>query len=741
MGRKGPLTDRLVAATIEEKHGLFETKGHREVPSDGELGGWIRREAEALPKIGHDVLTTFVARVEQRFGSSVGMYYRFLRYVIFLELSLFFVWLFMVIVPWGLFYYYNSAAFHFRPQDLFAALSGSSSSSALTTKIAQNSSRTATGSNNATIGFNATTQARSTLWIYYSDYLPNMADGDMGVIYTAAVLVTYLFAVLVVLFNIGTHILRAHEGSLAKYDLAVYLYSWDWNLRDTQSAHGLMLGTFVHLVDVLQECRRRAIPLVKTSSDWLTPQDQYIMRRLMGALLSLGIIALALYIISVVLTELSMLDKISPYLGPCILTVVNLLIPSFIRAAVAMEGIPDLQQRISSELFRIFLTKMACVVFLVFQMSRSAFDKCTELVSGEIYIQLVLLNYGAEFLWTLLVQTMVFKCVGKLEFRPSSEMIDIYYREALMYIGSPYSPVIFLYGTIFNTLLFFLKYKIMCITNHPPLKPPPTRTGQDQLTCRALLVLTVVASFVPTFFFLTKNMTSCGPHKGSTPLQTFRDRLVMYSWVGDASFWIFHPLVLSSIAVLVGTATFFLLQITRRNSRQNFIQVRELEAEIFSMKQALRGGADTSVSTLRQAMRGSTVASPTSDETIIGLRTSAYISAWNSHNAEDLKRFLSADVVLEENGEVTASGREAFIGALSMIFQEHPQIHLAVEDIAVDAKDQKVSVICFRITGLNTMGMEMLGVDFIHWTHSGGQITNMKAFFSMVSTNRGYSKI
>eukprot|EP00759_Apiculatamorpha_spiralis_P037404 PhF_6_TR37232/c0_g1_i1/m.54932/K21988/TMC; transmembrane channel-like protein len=493
------------------------------------------------------IFMPFTTRIEQRFGSSVAGYFRLLRYLVKFQFFFFLLWLGMVLVPWW--QHQGEVKAERKEAPLSEAIIGNVKS-------------------NMTTG-----------WWYYSDFTPEMAHNNMPLLYTVAILATYGLSCLILMQSTGSHILHSVRSveSMQQMDMAVLLWSWDWNIRDIKSARNLMLGFRTHLHALMQSCHK----VVRTRHPRV--------RRAIAWILSACVLCVTLFITYTVAINLNSLNDSSRYLAPAILTLLNLLVPPVMRHIVSFEKISDPQRRVYSELFRVYCIKMAGVVFLVFQTSQltvKVINMCSEKAVGEMYIQLLVLNYGVEYAWTIVVEIGLFLCRGAREFLPSLEMMEVYYRIAIVFIAVPYSPMMFCYGAVLDFGLFFLKYNIVQRTCCPPREP--TRAGQNQAAVRGLLLCTVLLAAIPTVKFLQSDTTQCGPHViYGTPLSAISEPLSEHEGVVIVTYWVFHPIILFPCCLLLAAGNYFLLMLSGKRAFQNDLQVAELELVIKDLRTTL----------------------------------------------------------------------------------------------------------------------------------------------------------
>jgi hypothetical protein len=97
----------------------------------------------------------------------------------------------------------------------------------------------------------------------------------------------------------------------------------------------------------------------------------------------------------------------------------------------------------------------------------------------------------------------------KEEYDIPTSIIDIMYRQALIWCGAPYCPMLPFWGMFFSGLLFFIKKnEVLKFARRPTT---PMGVARQNRFFRSSMITTMIISIIPFTFFL-RRAPQCGPH-------------------------------------------------------------------------------------------------------------------------------------------------------------------------------------------------------------------------------------
>eukprot|EP00808_Paulinella_micropora_P006795 g21707.t1 len=328
--------------------------------------------------------------------------------------------------------------------------------------------------------------------------------------------------------------------------------------------------------------------------------------------------------------SLPFLDDISSLLTPIMVTFFKIITPMVLVALVSFEKHPRALERFRVTFMRLFLSRMAYVVVVLFQTLYLETQKsaegaiCNETMVGIIYWNLVMIDFLIELtvslvynpvrLWlirrALCYDSGHFTYVSAADFgtQPQSELdadfqvlrqdkykreynipkelIDIMYRQALFWAGAPFCPLLPLLAVPHNFLLITAKTRQVRWYSRPPIKP----MGVDKQIryFRGTMIVTLAICIIPYTLFL-KREVQCGPHLGSTPIDVF------FVWLESGPAWFAfllsytrNVLLLWSLVVLMALYCLYLSRRHRGHQAELAWLQRRVRMEVKDKTQIIR---------------------------------------------------------------------------------------------------------------------------------------------------------
>ncbi len=144
----------------------------------------------------------------------------------------------------------------------------------------------------------------------------------------------------------------------------------------------------------------------------------------------------------------------------------------------------------------------------------------------------------------------------KSEFNISENLIDLMYRQALVWSGTPFCPALPLLIVVCMCMLIWVKrWQVMRFTVRPK---KPMGVAKQNRFFRGTLIITLIISFIPYTFFLRRIM-ECGPHKDQRIVDNMLEQSrSLPSWAAISIDYLSNALLLWVLLVLAFTAILFL---------------------------------------------------------------------------------------------------------------------------------------------------------------------------------------
>ncbi|XP_059904325.1 transmembrane channel-like protein 7 isoform X2 [Gadus macrocephalus] len=164
------------------------------------------------------------------------------------------------------------------------------------------------------------------------------------------------------------------------------------------------------------------------------------------------------------------------YLPAVTMNLVNLLLPHIFRKVSSLEDY-SLSTQVNATFMRSIFLKLASLgifLFFIFKTDRQQGDSCWENQFGREMYKLVMLDFMASILITLLVdlptRMLKDKCPscwlarlsGKQRFQVPFNALNLVYNQTVLWAGVFYCPLLPLLGTVkLVTLFYFKKFKVL----------------------------------------------------------------------------------------------------------------------------------------------------------------------------------------------------------------------------------------------------------------------------------------
>ncbi|KAI9137413.1 hypothetical protein BKA69DRAFT_919046 [Paraphysoderma sedebokerense] len=204
--------------------------------------------------------------------------------------------------------------------------------------------------------------------------------------------------------------------------------------------------------------------------------------------------------------------------APYIVSFFNAVLPFLFFYIAKFESYADPQWETRATLARSYLIKIASIYILLISLYKSAINSSKETGCWEHEI--------AKRFYTLQWLDLILSCVisivsavgiktiwGVYEFDITSNILELVYRQAIVWIGSVYAPIMSVFSIIIGFFMFFVKKWITVRFSAPPRR---IYNSYSQVSFFLLfLLLTLILTAGPTLFAMVAVPPSqtCGPFR------------------------------------------------------------------------------------------------------------------------------------------------------------------------------------------------------------------------------------
>lgn len=329
---------------------------------------------------------------------------------------------------------------------------------------------------------------------------------------------------------------------------AAVLGSWDYSLGSA-AAVAFSNKTFNAVLKILLEKKARAeVDSVKrVPFRWMIGLGWIWFSGCMAAVI-IGILELVEY------DSNAGNDGIGPFVFPIGVTLINALAPTVVNLSVKYEGYIEPNNETKVMLSRMWMLKMIALFSSIFgirdqvgttsspapALSAGTLDAdpvlqelCAGTRIGQAMYKLLMMDALVSVPIEWATYSYAHWRAGKdiddnpvrTDFRVPQGIINHCYRQAFVWFGLPFCPLIPLFGMLAGALFFYLDSYII----RKKCKPPAKRSAEMQsVFFLKILCLTFVCAVVPLLLVLREWNPNCGPYASMT-YSTFFDGL--YVWM------------------------------------------------------------------------------------------------------------------------------------------------------------------------------------------------------------------
>jgi hypothetical protein len=514
---------------------------------------WQRRQYSS-----HDffLFRGSLKRIEGYFGSGVVSVFVFLRWICLMNLALAVSWLALVVAPfWALQGFTAGATKSLSP---LLAIGG---------------------------------EGLENTFAFYGGYPAASSKGSYAFEtgYFFATLIMFVGSFVSLFFKMAARVRQRYDrAALVRrdrfYPFSSLIYtSWDYAICKPQAAVHLHRGIATTLMETIGDLSVE----LETIKESKRKSWGRFLGRLLGITLSVLVLSAVFVIISLmVVNEASLVKSTTVFIIPIAVSVFNLIFPIMVRAIVRLERWSP-RVTVQQNIIRVFVLKIFTLFILMVRIysqvnsnlpipviggklgttsglasssaatpsSLSDGRDCAETQIGKQVVRLVISEMVVSSLGTV-----AWGAAGKLFFKARFEfdipevVIATIYRQALIWIGAVFCPVLPVIGVVSNVLLFFvIKYTSLWACTPPEHPWGASRTSNFFL---AFLSVTLLLSAAPIVIFIRVQTSQCGPYAGTVPWGRMGEIIAASSGAGFFSV-ISSPIVLVLLLSAACVALFF----------------------------------------------------------------------------------------------------------------------------------------------------------------------------------------
>lgn len=503
-------------------------KGLRGMWENAQL--WLRDNA-ARHFNEFPLLLGSVRKIEGYFGSGVGSYFRFLRWIMLLNLVLGFIAFGLLIYPQMM----DSTEGNINP----------------VTDI--------------TPGALLTGKGLEKTWVFYGGYKSETTflDGkyDMALAYALSVAVMFLFSMATIVDRIFIERGRTSSGTSCAVYTPTLISQQDFSVTSQSTQSTLTKGCAQQLrIHIADEHTAAHAQATRASCQDMTI---FILRRTTGFLIASSVFVGAVYINVWVLSNGDELGKSFPFAVPLLLVSVKQGLPIFVILSVWIEDRVNIEDVLQVTMLRVYCFKLFSLLVWFWEMRNQVLDgslvkdkqdACVETEVAKIFYEAMLMDMFVVS-GTCVVSSFALKKVNSI--RGCDELqvfdhnvvgdcvIDLMYRQAMIWSGAILCPILCLWGFLMNLVIFMVQCNTFVVTHGPPSQP--WGASDSNKFFLYLLLCTLVIAAVPAAQFYN-DPKECGAFVSvANPLQSFNDVIRASDGLNEVLKYATNKWVLSSI--------------------------------------------------------------------------------------------------------------------------------------------------------------------------------------------------
>lgn len=482
-----------------------------------------------------------IKKIEVGFGSGVASVFQFIRWVVLHNFVLFFIWGAFLMIP-------TSIGFDYSVLE------------------------------NTTFKFENIIDGNGPLqhlWLFYGAYPPNQHKYRIDIAYILVALVSYFGTLFMLLRSIAKTEARVKGSTLS----LLLFTSFNFSLHTPSDQEALRSDTSIQAKDALSEVKAKEEARSKVRRGiWLL-----ILRRMFAWTISIALTVAACVIIYIFLTEVTVAELIASKTNvkigrgflknnglSLVFSLINLIFPAIISKLVKIEGYAKVTTEIRINVVRVFSLRFLSIVVLMGTLystvTSESFIGCGGTFIGQEFYKIIVFDMFIVQLIRFAIKGVI-GLIRKEKKQPdiSGIILQVVYRQALIWSGTFFCPAISLLGLFSQIIVFmsnFLLVSKFC-------KAPSKRFRNEGTTSfyKSCMVVTLGILLVPAVTVLGSKYvsignlrtlhsvnTTCGPFKDKAPLLVLKEisdnKKSMPDWLHKSFDWLTSAAVFPAFIVL-----------------------------------------------------------------------------------------------------------------------------------------------------------------------------------------------
>eukprot|EP00794_Sanderia_malayensis_P003517 gene3517-4018_t len=446
------------------------------------------------------LLRKHIQKIEEQYGTGVASVFRFIRWAILLNLALSVIWIGFVVGPTAFKFDYSKLdQFDFKYENIIDGKG----------KLQYT-------------------------WMFYGSYVAKIEGYRIDYAYLILGLATFFGSLAVVLKSTVNTDTSVNHSQFTMLLLA----SWDFSLTSKDARLSLNKGIVTLAKDLLSEVRAHfkttARSRALTAGAWMT--IYFFMTE----------ITVAEFIIKNTNVQIGR-TFLEVYGLSLVFSILNAALPLIIQQLPKIEGYEKGSHILYVNVVRVFLLRFLNIIALLATMyntiTSSSFRGCGGTFIGQEFYKIILLDTAIVTVLQFLTSFTMFAIRKGRKAEPSLSKIvlQIVYRQALIWTGTFFCPVVPVVGLLAQLMVFFVNYVIITVT----CKAPTKRRYIPVDTFTTTTTDGVVAKY------------SCGPFGNKRPIDVFEEgKANLPPWLSKVANWftsaaVFPVILILSIVVYV----------------------------------------------------------------------------------------------------------------------------------------------------------------------------------------------
>jgi len=435
------------------------------------------------------------------------------------------------------------------------------------------------------------------------------AQYDMAFAYSVASMGMYIVSLVVIIDRIFVERgLQGQDLVPTKYSNTLYA-QMDLTVTSNTTQKVLSKGYANQMKILIAE--EFALHSLKEMNNDIWVKVIFYVRRAAGAIITVLTFAFAIYLINIAINHGEEINAKFAYGVPLLLAIVKQGLPIFLNIGVAIEARESIEDVLQAGVGRVYVFKMLNLGIMFWQTytnvengTLGADSDCVETEIGKVFYNGMLMDMfvvggtvvGTSFLmYKLNNMAEEVKEGGRSEFNHElvgQNIIDLMYRQAMIWCGATLSPVLCAWGSLMNLVIFKIQMKTFLITHRPPEKAWGASDSNNFFLY--LLLLTLCVAWIPGMVFMERTM-HCGPYESVlNPNQAIANFMETVPDAKALLVFLMDPMILMLFIVMQiirsGFTNADLLKVQRQLEQTDEEWHREKEEKETLMRRCLEAG-------------------------------------------------------------------------------------------------------------------------------------------------------